>query len=75
MAYVSATSDMALGSARTTGKSFLSRALDRLIESRMREAQRAVNGYLLTLDDQTLAELGHDRAALKRVGVPARAPL
>jgi hypothetical protein len=72
MAYVSASADLSIGAAR---KSLFSRALDRLVEARMREAQRVVNGYLLTLDDQSLAELGHDRAALLRVGAHARAPL
>lgn len=75
MAFVSASADLALGTARSTRKGLFSRAYDRMIEARMREAQRTVNGYLLTLDDQTLAELGHDRAALLRAGVTARAPL
>jgi hypothetical protein len=75
MAYVSASADLSIGTTRSTRKGLFARALDRLVESRMREAQRVVNGYLLTLDDQTLAELGHDRAALRRVGAVARAPL
>ena len=75
MAYVSASADLSLGHARTTRKGLFARALDRLLEARMREAQRVVNGYLLTLDDQSLAELGHDRASLRRAGAHARAPL
>ncbi len=75
MAYVSASPDLSIGTTRSARKGLFSRALDRLIEARTREAQRVVNGYLLTLDDQTLAELGHDRAALRRVGTVARAPL
>jgi hypothetical protein len=75
MAYVSASPDLSIGTARSTRKGLFSRAYDRLIDARMREAQRVVNGYLLTLDDQTLAELGHDRASLRRVGAVARAPL
>lgn len=74
MAYVTAGPELALGT-RTARKGFFARALDRMVEARMREAQRVVNGYLLTLDDQTLAELGHDRAALRRVATHARAPL
>lgn len=75
MAYVSASADLSIGTTRTTRKGLFSRALDRLVDARMREAQRVVNGYLLTLDDQSLAELGHDRAALLRAGAHARAPL
>lgn len=75
MAYLSST-DLPLGSlARRARKGFFARALDRLLEARMRAAQRTVNGYLLTLDDQTLAELGHDRATLVRLGATARTPL
>jgi hypothetical protein len=32
--------------------------------TREREARRYVNGYLLSLDDKTLAELGYDRAEI-----------
>lgn len=75
MAYISST-DLSFGTApRGVRKSVFARALDRLIDARMREAQRTVNGYLLTLDDQTLAELGHDRATLVKLGATARAPL
>lgn len=75
MAYVSASPDLAIGAGRSTRKGLFARALDRVVDARMREAQRVVNGYLLTLDDQTLAELGHDRAALRRVGAVSRTPL
>jgi hypothetical protein len=75
MAYISST-DLSIGTAaRGDRKGVFARALDRLMEARMREAQRVVNGYLLTLDDQTLAELGHDRATLVKLGATARAPL
>jgi hypothetical protein len=40
------------------------RFLKALIASREREARRYVNGYLLSLDDKTLAELGYDRAEI-----------
>ena len=75
MAYVSASPDLTVGAARSTRKGLFSRALDRVVDARMRQAQHVVNGYLLTLDDQTLAELGHDRAALRRAGAVARTPL
>jgi hypothetical protein len=75
MAYISST-DLPIGGALRGGrKGAFARALDRLMEARMREAQRTVNGYLLTLDDQTLAELGHDRATLVKHGATARTPL
>jgi len=45
-----------------------------LVVSREREARRYVNGYLLSLDDKTLAELGYDRAEIRNsdVGVAYR---
>ncbi len=75
MAYLSSTDLSIGGGVRSGRKGMFARALDRLMEARMREAQRVVNGYLLTLDDQTLAELGHDRATLVRHGATARTPL
>jgi len=76
MSYISASTDLPRGGAvRRDRQGFFARAFDRLTEARMREAQRVVNGYLLTLDDQTLAELGHDRATLVRLGASSRAPL
>lgn len=54
-------------STRTTG-SFMRRAFNRLIEARSVQAQRYVNGYLLSLDDATLAAHGYDRAQLEREG-------
>jgi len=35
-----------------------------LVDARMREAERKVTAYLLTMDDRTLADLGYDRAKL-----------
>ena len=45
-------------------KSIWTRMFDALVEARMREAQRVVNGHLLSMDDQTLENLGYDRATL-----------
>lgn len=45
---------------------FWSRVGHRLIESRMRQADRAVASYLLSLDDETLAKLGYDRREVER---------
>ncbi|XWN29463.1 MAG: hypothetical protein ROR55_18425 [Devosia sp.] len=41
-----------------------SRLASRLIEARMRSADRAVAAYLLSLDDATLTRLGYDRNEL-----------
>ena len=40
-----------------------------LVVSREREARRYVNGYLLSLDDKTLAELGYNRAEIRNSDV------
>ncbi|MEP1442965.1 MAG: hypothetical protein ABJK39_08150 [Hyphomicrobiales bacterium] len=42
------------------------------IQAREMQAQRYVNGYLLTLDDQTLKSHGFDRAKLIREGATRR---
>lgn len=47
-------------------KGFFARVLDRIVASRMRQADRAVAAYLLSLDDATLAKLGYERAELER---------
>ena len=49
-------------------KGILRRALDRLVTARERQARRYVNGYLLALDDATLAGYGYDRRELQREG-------
>lgn len=56
-----------LTSTRASG-SFMRRALDRMIEARSVQARRYVNGYLLSLDDATLAAHGYDRSQLEREG-------
>lgn len=48
----------------------LSRIASKLVEARMRSAERAVNAYLLSLDDATLERLGH-----KREDIAARDPI
>ena len=40
------------------------RMFQALVVSREREAQRYLNGYLLSLDDKTLADLGYARAEI-----------
>ncbi|MDJ0931166.1 hypothetical protein [Breoghania sp.] len=39
------------------------RALDRMVNTRERQAHRYVNGYLLQLDDATLNAYGYDPAS------------
>ena len=56
-----------------TGSSFMRRAFDRMIEARSIQARRYVNGYLLSLDDATLASHGYDRAQLEREGTSTSA--
>lgn len=51
------------GSHRERG--FLSRLGARVVASRKAQADRAVAAYLLSLDDKTLATLGHDRETLR----------
>ena len=54
-------------STRANG-SLVRRAFDRMIEARTVQARRYVNGYLLSLDDATLAAHGYDRKELERQG-------
>ncbi|MBL6431501.1 MAG: hypothetical protein HPM95_11440 [Alphaproteobacteria bacterium] len=46
--------------------------LSSLVTARERQARRYVNGYLLSLDDATLAAYGYDRAELERQGSATR---
>mgnify|MGYP006282999055 CR=1 FL=1 len=59
-----------IGAARLTGSqketSLLQRIAARMIAARQDQAQRAVNTYLLSLDDATLERLGYDRGELER---------
>jgi len=55
------------------GGTFMRRALDRMIEARTVQARRYVNGYLLSLDDATLAAHGYDRRELEREGAATSA--
>jgi hypothetical protein len=55
--------------ARAAGSnSVFRRAMNRMVSARERQVTRYVNGYLLTLDDQTLAENGYDRKTLEKAG-------
>lgn len=47
---------------------FVRRAFERMVEAREKQARRYVNGYLLSLDDATLAAHGYDRRELEREG-------
>ncbi len=53
---------------RTSGDGLVRRAFARLISARERQVRRYVNGYLLSLDDATLAAHGYDRNELSREG-------
>ncbi|WP_068314830.1 hypothetical protein [Polycladidibacter hongkongensis] len=56
------------GQLEKTEKSFLRRAFERIVEARQIEAKRVANHYLLQLDDETLAQTGFNREALKAEG-------
>lgn len=57
--------DFALtGSAREQG--FWSRLGAKVVDSRRRQADRAVASYLLSLDDETLTRLGYSRSEIQR---------
>lgn len=56
-----------------SGNGFVRRAFDRMIEARSAQARRYVNGYLLSLDDATLASHGYDREKLEREGASTSA--
>lgn len=48
--------------------SFFRNALNRVVVARERQVARYVNGALLTLDEQTLKDLGTSREELRRKG-------
>ena len=50
----------------TTNLDFVRSVLNALVEARQREAERYVNGVLLSLDDETLKSHGYSRAELSR---------
>jgi len=60
---------MTFGDTTLTGpakeRSIFARIGQRIMEARKAEAQAAVNAYLLSLDDETLELLGHDRVTLE----------
>lgn len=58
-----------VGSAKRSSGNFVSRAFGRMVEAREKQARRFVNGYLLSLDDATLAAHGLNRDELEREGV------
>ena len=54
--------------ARLRGHGALRRAVSRPLEPRQENAMRAVYGYLLALDDASLATFGYDRGDLDPAG-------
>ena len=55
--------------ARVGKRGYLMGAVDALIAARQRQAERYVNGALLTLSDETLKAYGYDREELRRKSV------
>jgi len=53
---------------RVNGRGFFRNAFEALIEARTRQAQRIVNGALLSLDDETLKANGYSRSELRKSG-------
>jgi hypothetical protein len=51
---------------------FFRSVLSALVEARQLEADRYVNGVLLSLDDETLKSRGYSRAELSRRGASNR---
>jgi hypothetical protein len=51
---------------------FFRSVLKAFVEAREREAERYVNGVLLSLDDETLKSRGYSRAELARRGTSNR---
>ncbi|MEM9632181.1 MULTISPECIES: hypothetical protein [unclassified Roseibium] len=64
---------MTIATSTSTRSGFMRRALDRMIEARSVQARRYVNGYLLSLDDATLAAHGYNREQLEREGASTSA--
>lgn len=65
-----ATTTMTAGFSTGTRSSggFVRKTLGRMVAAREAQARRYVNGYLLSLDDATLAAHGYDRATLENEG-------
>ncbi len=53
---------------KNSSRGIFRRAFDNMIAARERQARKYVNGYLLTLDDSTLAAHGYSREALQSQG-------
>ncbi|MBD8876295.1 hypothetical protein [Roseibium polysiphoniae] len=63
-----ATATTTIGGTNRSSDSFVRRAFGRMVEAREKQARRYVNGYLLSLDDATLAAHGFERSELEREG-------
>ncbi|WP_306030506.1 MULTISPECIES: hypothetical protein [unclassified Stappia] len=68
MAIATTTTTAIAGASRNGSKGLFRKAIDSMVAARERQARRYVNGYLLSLDDATLAAYGYDRAELERQG-------
>ncbi|MGX1096649.1 hypothetical protein ACSSVZ_000664 [Amorphus sp. MBR-141] len=67
MAMTSTTGDFRLtGTERE--HSVFHRLMTRIVEARQRQAERAINSYLMSLDDASLERLGYNRAELEAQG-------
>ncbi|PLX36452.1 MAG: hypothetical protein C0606_14280 [Hyphomicrobiales bacterium] len=51
-----------------TRPSFFRSLLESMISAREAQAKRYVNGYLLSLEDDVLTDLGYDRDVIEREG-------
>jgi hypothetical protein len=58
--------------ATTNEPGFFRSVFNAVVEARQREADRYVNGVLLSLDDETLKSHGYSRAELSRRGTSNR---
>lgn len=67
MAMTSTTGDFRLtGTERE--HSVFHRLMTRIVEARQRQAERAINAYLLSLDEASLERLGYERDDLEQKG-------
>jgi hypothetical protein len=65
-----------IGIETASKRGFFGRLLDGIVESRMRRARGIAKPYLLGLDDEDLARLGHSRADVEKwESRPGWAPL
>ncbi|CAN0594984.1 unnamed protein product [Laminaria digitata] len=68
MAALTFSEPQALVEPKAKKKSFLQIFFDAIVDARMAEARMQVNAHLLSLDDETLAKSGIDRAEISALG-------